>query len=419
MLDYSNTNIIVIDDDEEEAFELMTALAKKGISTVYYKGRSSSELPSEPIVGVRIVFLDIELGTVGLSDENKASDAAGKLCSCISDNGIYIVFAWTNNPNLIRLLKRYISTANKKQPLIVEKLDKQECKNSRGYSTKLILENVEKGLKKAGVFNIFLLWERLISKSSSIIINDLFSICSQRDRKKYLYNIIHGLAEAKQGAHYKRDNIQKTVEGGLLAFNGVFADTLEREIVSNMPNRKINNINFPFPTKILSKDVAKLNSKIHLRPFSKKPKPGNVYKARLKKDNVVSFFNTKDGTAINNQYNDFKRKGGMCIFIETSPLCRYNQKNISLCYGLSGVLIPVAFDISKIKKHAGYGYHAEPLLYVNKKTYKIMFDLRTYKTVLPIELKKLRGLCRLRNELLFKTQHEIARYFSSPGFLHL
>lgn len=53
--------VVVIDDNQSEADVLLRALGTLGIGAVYFSGKDEAEFPAQPVVGVRVVFLDLHL----------------------------------------------------------------------------------------------------------------------------------------------------------------------------------------------------------------------------------------------------------------------------------------------------------------------------------------------------------------------
>ena len=100
--------VVVIDDNKKEAYPLIETLSKKGIPSTYFSSEIE-QLPDKPLSGIRIVFLDIELGTIGQPDETKISTAIGILNRIISsDNGPYMIIGWTKHADLLKKLKTKI-----------------------------------------------------------------------------------------------------------------------------------------------------------------------------------------------------------------------------------------------------------------------------------------------------------------------
>lgn len=56
---------VVVDDERDEAMPVIEALSRLGIGSVYIRGDRLEDLPASPFPGVRVVFLDMLLGTVG------------------------------------------------------------------------------------------------------------------------------------------------------------------------------------------------------------------------------------------------------------------------------------------------------------------------------------------------------------------
>jgi rRNA processing protein Gar1 len=231
-----NGRIVVIDDEyEKEALPLIEALSKNGVSAMYFTG-NQEKLPPEPLSGVRIVFLDIVLaGTEGQDDKTKISTIIGVVSKIIGkDNKSYLIIAWTKHDELIKRLKNNLK---ENPPIFILNLKKSECKDSRGnYEISKIEKKLKKELKKAGAFQLFIIWENLVHKSTGKIVNDFSSFYPLDDKwDSNMCGVFQKLARAYAGKQLEDGDTDKLIKDALFTFNGTFLDTLENEI----SNKKI------------------------------------------------------------------------------------------------------------------------------------------------------------------------------------
>ncbi len=406
-----NGRIVVIDDEyEKEALPLIEALSKNGVSAMYFTGEQE-KLPPEPLSGVRIVFLDIVLaGTEGLDDKTKISTIIGVLSKIIGKkNQSYLIIAWTKHDKLIKRLKNNLK---ENPPIFILNLEKSECKDSQGnYEISKIEKKLKKELKKAGVFQLFIIWENLVHKSTGKIVNDFSSFYPlDGNWDSNMCGVFQKLARAYAGKQLEDGDTDKLIKDALFTFNGTFLDTLENEI----SNKKIEGLKINDSNNVNDDIAAQINSKLHL--ISQPPKnsvPGNIYEW----ENQVNINDLFDGDInLYPQKNNFLMKLKY-ILLEVSPSCDYAQDKWKLHRVLHGLMWPEN-DFKKIKKKADYIY-TSPIFKVDNKIYKFVFDLRYLTTLSLDELKDKDPVLRIRHDLLVDIQSKIAGHINRPGVICL
>ena|SRR3990172_11902771 len=136
-----NGRVIVVDDKIiEEGLPLIKALSKNGVPVTFFTG-ISDELPDQPLPDVRIIFLDIVLGTEGQSDKTKISTAVGVINRLIGNDNTYapyLIIAWTKHEELIEGIKQSLRN---NPPVFILDLEKNECKDGNGEYAIPIIEN--------------------------------------------------------------------------------------------------------------------------------------------------------------------------------------------------------------------------------------------------------------------------------------
>ena len=60
MIGLKTSRVVVVDDQPTESVPIMKILSKLGVGALYFEG-NLSELPSNPINGIRVVFIDMDL----------------------------------------------------------------------------------------------------------------------------------------------------------------------------------------------------------------------------------------------------------------------------------------------------------------------------------------------------------------------
>jgi hypothetical protein len=410
-----NGRVVVIDDKTEEGLPLVQVLSKNSVPVVYFTGLRKDELPTKPISGVRIIFLDIVLGTDMADDKTKISTAVGVINRILGkkNSGPYILIAWTKH----RELKSKINEALvNNAPLFLLDLRKNECKYRKGgYNLNKIESRLREELNKAGAFHLFVLWENIVHKSTGKIVNDFSSFYPvDGNWNKNMFRVLRVLAEAYAGERLQPGNINEISKNSLLTFNMAFLDNLENGIE-----------NFQYAGKIIglrprgrpdADIISKINSRLLMAEAGddNSIKPGNLYEGRI---------NKRRHTAIQDVYNgelsQFSQRNALVaavknVFLEVSPVCDYTCNKLRAYRFLPGLMWPSDFS-RQIKKGTEYLY-VSPLVNIKDEKYRLVFDIRCL-TTLPVNTprsnKKLLG--RIRHELLVDIQSYIARHVSRPG----
>ncbi len=408
-----NGRVVIIDDKfEEEGLPLIKALTKINVPTLYFTG-NLEELPRGPLKGVRIIFLDIVLGTDGQPPKTQVSTAAHVMKKIIDiTNGPYLLVAWTKHEEHLGNIKDALKD---RPPICVLDLEKSSCKNKNGsFSIAKIEKKIKSELRKVASFHIFVLWENLLHKAAGEVVND-FSGFYQKDSQwdEKMSTVFFQLAKAYTGKNIEMMKNKDIVKDALLAFNGVFIDTLENKI----KNDRMDHLNVITHGSISPAIRANINKKLLLffnNPIVK-PEPGNIYEVTTKlgvKLDLNEIFNE-------NKLSSYPQKDDLIskikyILLESSPSCDFAQNNLRVHRCLVGVMWPYEHE-NKIKK--GDFIYTTTVLEANGNLYRFVFNLR-YLISIPIQkLKNRKALCRFRHDLLVDVQAHIARHINRPGII--
>jgi len=402
--------VVIIDDKYEEVKDLLKVLSKNKVSVMYFTG-AEDELPEEPFSDIRIIFLDIELGTGGQDDKTKISTAVGVINRIIGTyNTSYLIILWTKHEELINGIKDAIKS---NPPIIMLDLEKNECKNDEGnFDINKIENKLKEKLRETGIFQLFIIWENLVHKSTGIIVNVFSSFYPRNnDWNNKMSVIFRKLAEAYSGKQLRDGD--EIVKDALLTFNDTFLDTLENEIkyYKNIGELAINDSNF-------NDDIAaQINSRLHLiiEPQVNSV-PGNIYEDWKDQVNIDDLFNGGGGIESYSEKDSFLRNLKF-ILLEVSPYCDYAQNNWKFHRVLHGLMWPKN-DFKKIKKKTDYIY-TSPIFKVGSEIYKFVFNLRFLTTLSFEELNDKRPVLRIRHDLLVDIQSKISGHINRPGIIYL
>ena len=162
------SSVLILDDSDEDALRIQKSLSSRGIGAILVSGAPDERRPSEPITGVRVAVLDINLGL--LTDPGgQVRHTAGLVDTLIHPrNGPYIAVVWTSNPEDFDLFREKLE-ANRCPPVLTVKLDKNEVleESDEAARADAILGAVGDALAKALPLEFSNLWEQIVRDAAS------------------------------------------------------------------------------------------------------------------------------------------------------------------------------------------------------------------------------------------------------------
>jgi hypothetical protein len=423
-----NMGVIVIDDDLSEATPLLNALYMNGIPVIYFTGQEESDkkLIKNYLCGIRVIFLDLFLVPEVQSPEYQISNGINVLQNIISKgNGMFLIIAWTKHSDLMKSQDEFFKAKLKEAEFntILLSLEKRSCQkpdlDEEGkpiYDMDIISDKVREKLQEVGAFHLFMIWEDIIRKSSSKIVND-FSGFHEFDENwnKNMVDVFMKLAEGFSGKHLARLDDKEKIKSALFSFNSAFMDTLESEIRNY--NTENFNISFSYPpTNIDDNIIGCINTKLLLEMNNNLTIPGNIYdysgiETDIKKVKPSDLFDP-------DYYKENKKQIKSeveYIILEISPLCDYTQKKWETCRILPGLLIPQVYE-EQIRERTDYIYKSK-LIKFEEKPCCLVFDFRFFASIEPDKLKDKSPKFRLRYQLLVDIQSKLASHINRPGVM--
>lgn len=155
--------VVVVDNVYNEAKPLLQTLNKKGIPYFYYDGENQG-LPSNPLSGIRLLFLDIELeGTSGSSERNKISKLMGVYNKIIAkDNGPLCIIFWTSHSEVTNTFLAEMPD-NYCKPTISLCIEKQTCMTDNEFDLPKLRRKLQKVSEELKSFHLYLGWENAVT----------------------------------------------------------------------------------------------------------------------------------------------------------------------------------------------------------------------------------------------------------------
>ena len=401
---------VVIDDKEDDAFPLIRALWKLGISCRYFSGKVN-ELPAQPVSGVRLVFLDLVLDETAASTnpDDKVSKVINVLLKVIgSDDSFYLAMLWTANSNsdLPYKLKQKLEETGITKSFSFETLNKADFRDGDKYDENRLNKEIRKRISKLKQTKLLLEWEDIVDKARANTINTFLEGWYQNNDQDQLSDLLFRLSEA----YTKVDNSsnKKKAVNALLAFNSIFTDTLENDIRTKdfwgVSQIKKSNSN-----KDSIQKRATINRKLILFNYQNTELyPGNVYESKGKLRRTIGYKNLFE--------KSYPPKSVKHISLEISPYCDYEQKKIKLSRILPGILFTVYNDTKILKLKSCYAYiYTTPIIEIGGAISRLVFDFRYMYAIDPKELRDMKPMFMLRNNIVTDIQSRLASHINRPG----
>jgi len=378
--------IVVVDDLYDEIKPFLSALSKEGISYIYLDGQPEN-LPSEPFSGVRIIFLDIVLGTEGTSDRNKAAPAANIVKRIVGDqpNPYFIAF-WTEHSGLIKEVIRYLDSDNI-SPIGYLQLSKKPQSSNYIRTTSEIINEIKSKFNELGAFEYLLTWENIVEKAAHNFSTNLFSNIPAKGIQTEWSNQVTSLMGSLASAyteHSQLNNNADDVRNAFFMMTDSFKDSLQQIIKLENIALNANLSNGPMSLE----QTAKINSSLFIdfNPV-KQPFLGNVF--IVEKPDQHLYDALIKSIFKNNQTSDNIKIAGMII----TPACDLaNEKylhNDKGCFRvLYGLLIPIQ-DYPKLINNLRLGnsqqqaiFDLAPFWYTKEKiSYLLVFHFGSLTSV--------------------------------------
>jgi hypothetical protein len=509
-----NGSVVIVDDRPEEAMPILQLLSKKCISTTYYQG--NHDLPSEPKQSIRLLFLDLQL--IETPNEHQiAKGIVNILSNLISKhNGPYILVMWSKNYSKYgSLVEEEINKISHLIPSCIVNFNKRDCLEEKisplvddetvykkvlgnlegrleaedqeiikktiqsalsdefktEFTTKpnalqIIEDHIAEGLKKAGVFHLFIIWENLIKRSGTHTVQAVSNTIDMTNLWEInMRHVIKRLAKARTGQNKISDEL--ALRAAMTTFTQSFIEELESSI---------RDFQFPDYVKLespflISKSEGENNYQIvevqeagkfklqvnkNTIKIGSSVKPGSIGtlansvplddKAMVKQitdtyDRIPHIINTKLHLELNpvkelvpgNVYempvDDQKKKlyvgtyfdkipddVSLCKFIEleVSPICDYAQAKWKKSRLISGIIYPESIKESP-NTQKDFLYNVAPSFLVDNTPYKLIFNFHYFKSLDNATVQQRPIWFRIKRELLLDITANLSGHVNRPG----
>lgn len=415
-----NGGIIIIDNQINDAAPLMQVLSKNGHSHTFFSGQVT-EMPSKPISGIRVLFLDMVLTGEEERDEKTIMSAVKSVLGRIlsDDNGPFVCIAWTKKPNLVKDLKDYLEKRGFHFPIL--SWEKKKFFNESGeYDIDLIAAELEKSMKGLESFQQFILWENLVHAAAGKTVTEFLKLKPQDEKEwnKKMTSILWKLAKGYAGKQLEKSKPEDIIRNSFYSLNSAFLDSLNAEI----RNDKISSSKkLPFD-KIPDSDHdhetnAKINTKLLLTlPDNGNHIPGCIYEdLEINQVNLSELFHGDFNASSNKAKLKSETKN---IFLEVTPICDFAQMKQRVGRLLPGLLWPNGVSNDKISE-AWYVYRTPVIKYKDGNLYHIVFDFRYLTSIELTKLEKTKPVAVLKQEIMTDIQTKLSNHANRPGIVYV
>jgi hypothetical protein len=284
--------VAVIDDVRDEAFPLIQGLGRRGIGCVYVPGDKLEELPSEPIRGLRLVFLDMELG-VGGTSKQIATSLIGVMKKVVAEKTSPIaIVAWTDHPEHIEEFKKALASELPNLRLgLVENITKpfETVGGRRQIDATEALRQVGELLSKHEPMGLLWAWEELVHHASSETTQVLGEVASAlassggasggSTRDEWLAALRSVIKELIRSGAGRHDDQASEAAAFLGLMNFLHLDRLE-ELGAGVLDADLGRACSGSGIHLPEQQRAELNTRLlatSVPPSDKSVRPGNVY----------------------------------------------------------------------------------------------------------------------------------------------
>ena len=172
--------ICIVDDEPDEYLQLIHALSRLGLGCLHIDGSKEEELPKTPLAGLRMVFLDMHLGTAGDANQIAAQTATVFSRVVAQDGGPVLVVFWTKHKDYIeafkaRLFGKWGSFLGR---LVFARMDKPQV--SATTDPQKLEADVRQHLAKHYPLDLIWDWEQAVHEAASDTASALAKLAAER-----------------------------------------------------------------------------------------------------------------------------------------------------------------------------------------------------------------------------------------------
>ena len=356
-----NNRIIIVDDVENDLYQLRDTFYKKGVGcrSFLYDGFT---FPDTPLKGVRFAFFDINL-----KHANQDADIYATLKEAITkyisyDNGPFVLIFWSKNTDKITGFSQFVNRIdddfkNKMNPILFEAIDKSEFIEKDNS-----LEETLDSILSKSIVKCLIGFDEEVLVAATQTLNSIIATIPHGNQwgdsdefNKNCQYVFSKIAEATYGLTRAKTNPDSAIRE---SFIPVFASIL-------LQNKKTYWAEFLKPLEEASKSgdlkfpnnysSTILNTIFHINhcvEYYSKEDRGAVYP--LKEEEKGNIFNTIFQVPFNEWFNsiinnptDETKNSSKIVGIEFSASCDYSQNKGRTKKYILGAMLPIPIKIKR------------------------------------------------------------------------
>lgn len=447
--------VCIIDDEEKEYFPLIQALSRLRLGCVHISGERVEDLPDPPLSGLRLVFLDMQLGLEGADDAAITAHTAQVFSKVVSSSaGPLLVVVWTKHEDMVELFQKrlYEHYPEYLGKLLFTRIEKP----ADGADPNQLREAISLVMKNFYPAELLWRWEQLAHDAASATTEEISKLATERaaigpedSEGAGTTKLLTGLSEILLiliSAEAEKTISSQTAFADLLAvLNPLHRDRLEHAVET--PDAEVAEALVNGPTISPRKDEKiELNTMLFVAQHFREEtplRPGVLFGIR-DMDSFQGRFRVSIGQVFGEllrvphppHWNDVTQrlKSGKLdiaqrekaeaelhalqserdkiksewlvrcvpILLDISPPCDFAQRTPRLVRLLSGIMVPS--DEGVIKRQSGDGaFRSIPTVRMEDPggTWDLLFCSRFVFTVFSTDtVSELRPICRLRDPIL-------------------
>lgn len=439
MIGLQTGRVVVVDNDPEEAFPLLKAFSKIGIASTYYSG-DVTELPDTPLKGVRLVALDLHLAGDDAQEARAILSAPLAVISRLiaSENGPFVVLAWTKHTELVDSLRSKLPSAcSSAHPSFVIPIDKKELKNESGdFDVARIVEKLKEAAREWSPLDVLLLWEQLVHDSASETTETLSGLASSVDVPIWKATLKSALSKLGKASSGRQTVGPETFLRAILeTLNLVHFDRMEHS-AGDVPDdltESIGELNgFSGSPEAKVEKINRMLILAQVKEGDRIVRPGNLY-VRDGWHLGAANFPTNQEQLVKELFEsssaDFERLKTTChpALVELTPTCDFAQNKNRMGRLIAGLLVPANPQPKFIDKGRGsffykigpFSINAVDRLGVAPGDYFLALSARFVYSDELDDLLTCQPGARLRQQVLVDLQAWFASHAARPGMLTL
>jgi CheY-like chemotaxis protein len=158
------SRVLVVDDKPEEAVPILKALGQLGVGTVFCTGQPD-ELPQEKFAGIRLLLLDMDLGTGAIEAKQIVGQTINVLKEILSaEANPLMIVVWTNKEDLVSDFQKVLrAELPNLRPGIVATMSKADFVDNLNAIAKQV-----NGILRANTpLDLICLWEQCVHDAAT------------------------------------------------------------------------------------------------------------------------------------------------------------------------------------------------------------------------------------------------------------